>query len=146
MLTQNAHYQHSSTEISIFPAIPKRTLPHKVQLSPHCSIILPSFSPLVITDLCSPLVHSINGATILNVSKCYHYSKDNCSRDSQWYSAGLRAGWSGVRVPAGAGNFPLHHRVQTGSGAHPASYPMGNRGSIPGDKATGAWSLPLTSI
>jgi hypothetical protein len=24
-----------------------------------------------------------------------------------------------------AGNFSLHHRVQNGSGAHPASYPMG---------------------
>jgi hypothetical protein len=31
----------------------------------------------------------------------------------------------GVRVLAGAGNFALHHRLQTGSGAHPASYPMG---------------------
>jgi hypothetical protein len=38
---------------------------------------------------------------------------------NQFYSAGLRAGWSEVRVPAGAGNFSLHHRVQTGSGAHP---------------------------
>jgi len=33
-----------------------------------------------------------------------------------------------------AGNFSLHHRVQNGSGAHPASYPMGNRGSFPGVK------------
>jgi hypothetical protein len=31
-------------------------------------------------------------------------------------------------------NFSLHHRVQTGSGAHPASYPMGTRGSFPGVK------------
>jgi hypothetical protein len=29
-----------------------------------------------------------------------------------------------VRFPLGAGNFSLHHRVQNGSGAHPASYPM----------------------
>jgi hypothetical protein len=35
---------------------------------------------------------------------------------------------SRVRLPAGAGNFSLHHRVQNGSGAHPASYPMGTRG------------------
>jgi hypothetical protein len=65
---------------------------------------------------------------------------------SQWYSAGLRAVWLGVRVPTGAGNFSRHHRVQTGSGAHPASYPMGTRASFPGGKATGAWSWPLTSI
>jgi hypothetical protein len=30
----------------------------------------------------------------------------------------------GVRFPAGNRNFPLRHHVQTGSGAHPASYPM----------------------
>jgi hypothetical protein len=40
----------------------------------------------------------------------------------QWYSTGLRAGWSGVRVPGGAGNFSNHHSVRTSSGAHPASY------------------------
>jgi hypothetical protein len=42
---------------------------------------------------------------------------------------------SRVRFPAGAaGNFSLHHRVQNGSGAHPASYPMGTRGSFLGLK------------
>jgi hypothetical protein len=35
-------------------------------------------------------------------------------------STGLRAGSSGVRVPTGAENFSLHHRVKFGSGAHPA--------------------------
>jgi hypothetical protein len=30
-----------------------------------------------------------------------------------------------VRFPAGVENFPLRHRVQTGSAAHQASYPMG---------------------
>jgi hypothetical protein len=38
----------------------------------------------------------------------------------------------------GLGMFSLHHRVQNGSGAHPASYPMGNMGSFPGGKAAGA--------
>jgi hypothetical protein len=47
---------------------------------------------------------------------------------------------SRVRFQAGAGNFFLHHRVQNSSGAHPASYPMGNRGYFPGGKAAGAWS------
>jgi hypothetical protein len=45
---------------------------------------------------------------------------------------------SRVRFPAGAGNFSLHHRVLNGSGAHPASYPMGTRDSFLGDKAAGA--------
>jgi hypothetical protein len=44
---------------------------------------------------------------------------------------------SRVRFPAGAGNSSLHHRVQNGSGSHPASYPMGIRGFFPGGKATG---------
>jgi hypothetical protein len=38
---------------------------------------------------------------------------------------------------AGAGNFSLHHCVKTGSEAHPTSYLMENRGSLPGDKAAG---------
>jgi hypothetical protein len=65
---------------------------------------------------------------------------------AQRYSAGLRAWWSGVRVPAGAGNFSLHHRVQTGSGTYSASCPMGTRGSFPVGKTAGTWSWPLTSI
>jgi len=57
-------------------------------------------------------------------------------------------GWrSGVRVPAGVGNFSLHYRcVHTGSGPHPSSYPMGTSDPFPGGKAAGAWSWPLTSI
>jgi hypothetical protein len=44
---------------------------------------------------------------------------------------------SRVRFPAGAGNFSLHHCVQNSSGAQPASYPMGTRGSFPGVKRPG---------
>jgi hypothetical protein len=63
------------------------------------------------------------------------------SRDS---SVGIALGYwlddrgSRVRFPAGAGNFSFHHRVQNGSEAHPASCPMGTRGSFPGRKAAGA--------
>jgi hypothetical protein len=45
---------------------------------------------------------------------------------------------SRVRFSAGPGNFSLHHLVQNGSGAHPASYTMGTRGSFRGVKAAGA--------
>jgi hypothetical protein len=37
---------------------------------------------------------------------------------------GLNDQMIGVRILAGAGNFSPRHRVQTASGAHPASYPM----------------------
>jgi hypothetical protein len=63
------------------------------------------------------------------------------SRDS---SVGIALGYgmddrgSRILFPAGTGNFSLHHRVQNGSGPHPATYPMGTRGSFPGDKAAGA--------
>jgi hypothetical protein len=36
-----------------------------------------------------------------------------------------------IRVPAEAGNFSSHHRVQTDSGVHPT----GTRRSFPGGKA-----------
>jgi hypothetical protein len=57
---------------------------------------------------------------------------------AQWYSARLRAAWSGVRVSVGVGNFSLHRRIQTGSEAHPTSYPMDTRGSFPKVKRPGS--------
>jgi hypothetical protein len=72
---------------------------------------------------------------------CKVLSQGGMSRDSSVSIAlGYRLddGGSRVRFPAGAGDFSLHHRFQNGSGAHPASYPMGTRGSFPGGKAVGA--------
>jgi hypothetical protein len=66
---------------------------------------------------------------------------ESLSRDS---SVGIVLGYGlddrgfRARFPAGVGNFSLHHRVQNGSGAHAASYPMGTRGSFPWGKAVGA--------
>jgi hypothetical protein len=37
------------------------------------------------------------------------------------------------------------HIDQTGSGTHPASYPMRMGGAFPEGKAAGAWSWPLAS-
>jgi hypothetical protein len=51
---------------------------------------------------------------------------------------GLDDQGSRVRFPAGSGNFSLRHRAQNDTGAYPASYPMGTRGSFPGGKAAGA--------
>jgi hypothetical protein len=90
---------------------------------------------------------------LIRISPTYEYKKtllylknielykNKESRDS---SVGIALGYglddqvSRIRFPAGAGNFSLHHRVQNGSGAHPASYPMGTKGSFLGGKAAGA--------
>jgi hypothetical protein len=42
-----------------------------------------------------------------------------------------------VSVPVGSRFFSLLLSVQTGSGAHPASYPMGTGGPFPAGKAAG---------
>jgi hypothetical protein len=71
---------------------------------------------------------------------CGTHGRKEKSRDS---SVGITLGYglddrgSRVRLPTGAGNFSLHHRVRNGSGAHPASYPMGIMGSFLGGKAAG---------
>jgi hypothetical protein len=59
--------------------------------------------------------------------KYFIYRESGCGLDDRG---------SRVRFPAGAGNFSLH-RVQNGSGAHPASYPMGTGSSFPGVKRPG---------
>jgi hypothetical protein len=68
--------------------------------------------------------------------RCFYWSRDSSVGIALGY--GLDDRGSRVRFSAGAGTFSLHHRVQTGSGAHPASYPMGTRGAFLGVKAAGA--------
>jgi hypothetical protein len=56
----------------------------------------------------------------------------------------LTKGWTiGVRSPTGAKDFSSSPCVQTGSGAHPASYPMGTEGLSPGVKR--GWGVTLTT-
>jgi hypothetical protein len=50
---------------------------------------------------------------------------------------GLDDWGSRVQFPVGTGNFSVHHHVHSGSGAHPASYPVGTRGSFPGGEVAG---------
>jgi hypothetical protein len=68
-------------------------------------------------------------------------NNNNNNSESRDSSVGIALGYGldsrgcRVRFPAGARNFSLHHCVQNGSGAHPASYPVAIRGSFPGGKA-----------
>jgi hypothetical protein len=66
---------------------------------------------------------------LLNRMNYYKFHKEHSAPCSDG-SVGIALGYglddrgSRVRFPAGAGNFSIHHCVQNGSGAHPASYPM----------------------
>jgi hypothetical protein len=93
--------------------------------------------------------HSPQHFDLIFLRSIFFSNREIKSRDS---SVGIALGYgledrgSRFRFLAGAGNFSFHHRVQNGSGAHPASYPMGTRGSFPEGKAAGAWSWQLTSM
>jgi hypothetical protein len=70
------------------------------------------------------------------------------NQNSRGGSVGIAAG----QRPDGSGSIPgrdkkfsLLHSVQTGSGAHLASHPVGTGGSLPWGKAAGAWNWSLTS-
>jgi hypothetical protein len=58
----------------------------------------------------------------------------------------LRAGGTRFESRQGLTFFSLLHRVQTGSGTHPASYSVGIEGSFLAGKAAGAWNWLLTCI
>jgi hypothetical protein len=51
-----------------------------------------------------------------------------------------------VRFPAEARIFSLRHRVQSDSGAHPVSYPMGTGGSFPQEVEPPGREADLISI
>jgi hypothetical protein len=72
------------------------------------------------------------------LSFAYILFKSHDSSISIALGYGLDNQGSRVQFPVGAGNFSLHHCVQNSSRAHPASYPVGTRGSFPGGKAAGA--------
>jgi len=54
--------------------------------------------------------------------------------------------WSAIFLCDGGNDLFFWHRFQTGSGAHPAFYPMGIGDSFPGGKVAGAWSWSFTSF
>jgi hypothetical protein len=82
----------------------------------------------VVASYCSklkPLPHEKQGNEFINIIICSRYSD-------------YVTGWTtGIRFPAGVRDFSLLHNIHTGSGANPASNPMGTKGSIPAGKAAG---------
>jgi hypothetical protein len=73
------------------------------------------------------------------------YSRLPFHHGSRYRSVGIATGWTTERSEFESWyyqEFSVLHDVHTGSGAHPASYPMCTGDSFPGVKAAGAWSLP----
>jgi hypothetical protein len=60
------------------------------------------------------------------------------SQSVQRWASGWTIGVLGFDSRWRLGIFVFHHRVQSNSEAHPASYPMGTRRSFPEGKAAGA--------
>jgi hypothetical protein len=78
---------------------------------------------------------------------CLQRNRSRVSSGSIVSDYGLDDRAIGVRSPAEAKDFSSILCVQTGSGAHPASCPVGTGGLFPGGKsAAGAWRWPLTPI
>jgi hypothetical protein len=71
--------------------------------------------------------------------KCFRWAEEHLrssgSSGSIVSDYGLDDRTIGVRSPTRAEDFSSNPCVQTGSGAHPASYPMGTGGPFPGVKA-----------
>jgi hypothetical protein len=72
---------------------------------------------------------------IIGIYMFTHMSQDSSVGIATGY--GLDDRGSRFRFLAGAGKFSLYHRVETGSGAHWASYPMCARGYSLGVKRPG---------
>jgi hypothetical protein len=77
------------------------------------------------------------GPPVVGCSRHFIHYRAVISQLVQGLGYGLDDRGSRVQSPAGAGTSSLHHRVQNGSGAHAASYPMGTRSSFPGVKRPG---------
>jgi hypothetical protein len=70
--------------------------------------------------------------------KCFLSGNVDIILNQYLLSQGLDDRGPRVRFPAGAVNFSLYHRVQSGSETNPASYPMDTEDSFPGGRAAGA--------
>jgi hypothetical protein len=88
----------------------------------------------------SPLHHHYCATTL--ILQLWTWSQDS----SVSKVTRLQAGWLGFNSRLGQGFFYLCCHVQTGSGAHPASYPVGTGCSFPWGELAMAWGQPLTSI
>jgi hypothetical protein len=113
---------------AVLDAVVKRKIPSpRRDSNPRTPIVQPvaqRYTDWAITALKSPNVEK-NSTSHFNIAEA----------SISWYELSV-----GIHTNC----TPFAVEFSDGSGAHPASYPMGIKGSFPGGKAAGAWSWPLT--
>jgi hypothetical protein len=85
------------------------------------------------THFCNPTVPKLKLLFLFKIHECFFYN--NCSWYSDWLRPGRLRGRSSS--PSMVKNVRFVVVVQTGSGAHLASYPTDTCVSFPGDTAAG---------
>jgi hypothetical protein len=79
--------------------------------------------------------HILSSLTVLITFQFYYEDKVRNRGSSVSIVNVLRTGTTGVKIPGKGNNATsLRHSVQTGSGAHPTSHPVGTGVSYPGIK------------
>jgi hypothetical protein len=81
--------------------------------------------------LYKPFVHKRYFKLLQSFNKIYFFSHLLLVRIAQSVYQKARSWTAGVAFPAGARNYSHLHSVQTGSGAHPASYSIGTKAISP---------------
>jgi hypothetical protein len=97
--------------------------------------------PAVIRSHCCCIKHSVShaAACIEMTRECYTLERVSMYNIHVKSKKGY-----GLDGPGSVPGSCHVHSVQTDSGVHPSSCPMGTEGSFPGGKAAGSWSWPLT--
>jgi len=97
----------------------------------HPEVMLFTFNFLIILSLSTLVPFHLRrtwaGFSLIFMFLLLH----SVSQDSCQYSDNAMGWMTGVQFLAGAGIFSLCHCVHTGSGAHPASFPMGTSDTFP---------------
>jgi hypothetical protein len=148
----NVYIVHSYKFWNVTSAYTKPTMSLSLHLIPLCMRFLPHTKQL-------QFYYKDQQVNAVEENNCWNSKNHKKPLNTRWgkirslsrdSAVGTAAGHGlddqevGVRVPVGQ-EFSLLHVVHTGSGAHPASYPMGIGDYFSGGKAAGAWSRPLTS-
>jgi hypothetical protein len=113
------------------PAYPGFKRPHFHQFE-NLNLIL--YRLFHIVNLATRFVKTVKAVSIHNFYSKHFLAWCARYRKTSLQSSSLPGNWANTKTKECSSN---HHHVQISSGAHPAAYPMGTRGSFGGSKAAG---------